>query len=239
MAPILKMIPDCQLVVEELYGAVLHTVLRSHDQQAVALDSPLEQRRPVSQVRNRCPDVRTRGLGGERGGILRDGGREQRLDGRPDAIDDGAQIGGLVALRLAQLFQRRGHRAALGVAHDHSEPRPEHLGRKLDAPHLRWRDDVAGDPDHEQVTEALAKDELRWNAGVGAPEHDGERLLPRARTATRSCSVFYEAAASPAQRPRRFSSPGLRLGGAVSRAPALPSPRLRPTTSSPLSTPPP
>src|SRR5882762_10493722 len=80
MAPILKMIPDCQLVVEELYGAVLHTVLRSHDQQAVALDSPLEQRRPVSQVRNRSPDVCTRGLGGERRGILRDGGREQRLE---------------------------------------------------------------------------------------------------------------------------------------------------------------
>src|SRR5213083_1620095 len=102
MAPILKTISDCQSVVEELHGAGLHTVLRSHDQQAVALDSSLEQRRTMSQVRNRRSDVRARGLRGERRGILRDGGREQRLDCWPDAIDDRAQIGRLVPLRLAQ-----------------------------------------------------------------------------------------------------------------------------------------
>ncbi len=121
----------------------------------------------MSQVRNRRPDVGACGLRGQRRGILRDSGREQRLDCRPDAIDDGAQIGGLVALRLVQLLQRGGHCAALGVAYHDGQARPEHLGRKLDAPHLRRRDDIAGDADDEEVAKALPKDQLGGNAGVG------------------------------------------------------------------------
>src|SRR5258706_8848789 len=103
MAPILKMIADCQSVVEELHGPCFDAVLRSDDQQSISLDAPLEQRRTVSQVRYRRPDVGTRGLGGQRRGILRDGSREQRLDRGPNTIDDGAQVRRLVALRLTQL----------------------------------------------------------------------------------------------------------------------------------------
>src|SRR6266446_72525 len=118
MAPILKMISDCQSIVEELDGAHLHAVLRPNDQQAVPFNPPLEQCRAMSQVIDGRANVGACGFRDERRGIVRHGRGEQRLDRRPDAIDDGAQIGRLVALRLAQLLQRRGYSTALRVSHD-------------------------------------------------------------------------------------------------------------------------
>jgi hypothetical protein len=35
----------------------------------------------------------------------------------------------------------------------------------------------AGDPDHEQVTQALVEDDLRRSTGIGTAEHDGKRPL--------------------------------------------------------------
>jgi len=47
-----------------------------------------------------------------------------------------------MALRLAQLLQRRGHGPALRVSHDDSQPRFEALGAKLDTAYLRRRHDI-------------------------------------------------------------------------------------------------
>src|SRR6266478_7841861 len=118
MAPILKMISDCQSVVEELDSTYLHAVFRPHDQQAISLDSPLEQRRAVSQVIDGGADVGARCFRGERGRIVGHWRGEQRLDRWADAIDEGAQIRRLVALWLTQLRERRGHGATLCVPHD-------------------------------------------------------------------------------------------------------------------------
>ena len=66
------------------------------------------------------------------------GGRlgQERLDRRPDPLDNRAEIGRLSRPRLAQHFQRRRDRPALGVAQHHRQARPETLGRELDAAHL-------------------------------------------------------------------------------------------------------
>jgi hypothetical protein len=62
------------------------------------------------------------------------------------------------------VFVRRGDRAALRVSeHDH-RPCAEACARQLDAANPRGHDDVAGDTDDEEVTEALVEDQLRANA---------------------------------------------------------------------------
>jgi hypothetical protein len=193
-------------LIEELHGAFVDAVLRPHDHQPVALDAPLEQGRPMAQLIDGRPDVGTRRRGGQRRGIVRQGRGEQRFNRRPDPIDNGAQIWRLMALGFPQLFYRRGHGAALRVPHHHSEPRFEPLGRELDAADLRGCDDVAGHADDEQVTETLAEDELRRNAGIGAAENDGKRLLSRARTSSRCCSVLNEAPIALAQTRERLMS---------------------------------
>src|SRR6266550_3494222 len=109
---------------------------------------------------DRRPDVGARGLRGERHGIVRQWRVEQRLDRRPDAIDDGAQIRGLVALRSAQLLQRCGYGPALRVSHDDRQPRFEALGRELVFVKQKTPDDIARDADDEQVTKPLTEDEL-------------------------------------------------------------------------------
>ena len=118
----------------------------------------------MSQVIDGRANVGACGFRGERRRIVRHSRAEQRLDRRPDAIDDGAQIGRLVALWLPQLFQRGSHGAALRVSEHDGQPRLEPLGRKLDATHLRRRDDIARHANDEQVAKALAKDQLRRNA---------------------------------------------------------------------------
>jgi hypothetical protein len=54
-----------------------------------------------------------------------------------------------------------------------SEPR----SRKFNASYTRRGDDVPGDANHEQIAEALIKDDLGRHTRVGATEHDGEGLL--------------------------------------------------------------
>src|SRR5687768_6593656 len=61
----------------------------------------------------------------------------------------------------------------------HHQRRAEPGGRELDAADLRRSDDVSGNPDDEQVAQALVEDDLRGHARVGASENDGERLLAR------------------------------------------------------------
>src|SRR5882672_1049366 len=64
------------------------------------------------------------------------------------------------------------------MAQHHDESRAESRNREFDAADLRWRDDVAGDPDDEQVTESLPEDQLCGDARVRASEDHGEWLLP-------------------------------------------------------------
>jgi len=237
MAPILKMIPDCQLVVEELHGAVLHTVLRSPRSTGPSpLDSPLEQRRPVSQVRNRSPDVlhawpRRRA---PRGSFAM-GGREQRLDCRPDAIDygapDWATRGPAAGGALATWRPTAPHWVWPTTK---AKPRPEHLGRKLDAPHLRRRDDVAGDADDEQGRQSPAqKISSDGNARVGAPEHDRERLFAPGPGRPPEAAPFSTKRRLPSRQP----APALSRAGIIGWAEdflgarAMLSPTMRPMTS--------
>ena len=66
-------------------------------------------------------------------------------------------------------------RAALGVAHHDDEPRSGGRGRELDAAHERGRDDVAGNTDHEEVSEPLVEEELGWRTRVRAGQDDRQR----------------------------------------------------------------
>src|SRR6267142_2840838 len=65
---------------------------------------------------------------------------------------------------------------------------------------------IARDADDEQVAETLAEDELRRDARVGTAEHDRERLLSRAGTASRTRPVCNEAPISLTQARQRFLS---------------------------------
>ena len=51
-------------------------------------------------------------------------------------------------------------------------------GSEFDAPNLRGSDDVAGNANHEQVSEPLIENDLDGNARVRASENDREWLLP-------------------------------------------------------------
>ena len=65
------------------------------------------------------------------------------------------------------------------MAEDDDESGAEPLGRELDAADLGGRDDVAGDPDDEQIAQSLVEDDLDRHTRVRASEDDGERRLPR------------------------------------------------------------
>ena len=58
----------------------------------------------------------------------------------------------------------RGYRPVLCVAENDDERRAEARGREFDAPDLRRRDDIARDPDDEEVAKALVEDDLRGYA---------------------------------------------------------------------------
>jgi hypothetical protein len=65
------------------------------------------------------------------------------------------------------------------MAEDHDQPRPETLGGELDAANLRGRDDVAGDADDEEVSQALIEYDFRGHGRIGASQYDRERILAR------------------------------------------------------------
>src|SRR5438093_6315763 len=148
---------------------------------------------------HRCADVGAGRFLDQRGWILRRRGPKQRLDGRPDAVDNGSQIGRFVYLRLAQLVERSGDRPTLCMPQHDREPGLEALGGELDTADLRGRHDIARDANDEEVAEALSKDQLGGDAGVGAAEHDSEGLLPRAGAIRGAGNALDEAAISLAQ----------------------------------------
>ena len=63
------------------------------------------------------------------------------------------------------------------MAKNDDQPRPESLRRELHAADLGRRNDVSGDTDDEQITNALVENNLGWHARIRAPENDGEGFL--------------------------------------------------------------
>ena len=89
----------------------------------------------------------------------------------------------LVALAVDRLERGR-HGTAAFMPHHDDEAGPEVPHRIRDAPHDVLGDDVAGDPDDEEVAEALVEDELRRDPRVAAGQDRGERMLPRGQMGT-------------------------------------------------------
>jgi hypothetical protein len=63
------------------------------------------------------------------------------------------------------------------VPEDNNEAGSEPRSRKFNASYTRRGDDIPSDANHEQIAEALIKDDLCRHTRVGATEHDGERFL--------------------------------------------------------------
>jgi hypothetical protein len=84
-----------------------------------------------------------------------------------------------LALRWPQeLFDCGQNDPALRVAENHDERSVEPLRGEFDAADLRRSHDVPGNPDDEEVAQALVEDDFRWDPRVRTSENDGERLLP-------------------------------------------------------------
>lgn len=92
--------------VEKLDDPGFERVLGAHNKQPVRLDELLEDLRSVPQVVRRGADVRAHGLPHQGLRIAPELGRQQGLDGRPDPVDDRAQVSRLVG-RLLKLFEGR------------------------------------------------------------------------------------------------------------------------------------
>jgi hypothetical protein len=110
--------------------------------------------------------------------LMHQGRGEERLYGRSDPIDDGANIGRLMWQGLTELVYRRRDRPALAVPQDDGQPRAKAVGRKLHAADLRRRHDVSSHADNEQVAKSLPKDQLGRHPGIGAAQHNRKRRLP-------------------------------------------------------------
>ena len=70
-----------------------------------------------------------------------------------------------------------GNRPAVRVPENDNQTSSEPRSRKFDASYTRRGDDIPSDANHEQIAEALIKDDLGRHTSVGATEHDGEWLL--------------------------------------------------------------
>jgi hypothetical protein len=58
---------------------------------------------------------------------------------------------------------------------------PKLFGREFNAADLGRSDDVAGDPNDEQIAQALVEDDLDGYTRIGTSENGRERLLARGR----------------------------------------------------------
>ena len=63
------------------------------------------------------------------------------------------------------------------MSKDDNKPAAALFRGQLNAADLRWCYNVASNPNDEQVTDSLVKDNLGRHAGVRASEDDGERFL--------------------------------------------------------------
>src|SRR3981081_3390620 len=94
------------------------------------------------------------------------------------------QIAKLILDRSLQLLQSRFNGAALSVSqHDH-QASTELLGGELDTADQGRSDDVAGDTNDEQITQALIEDDFDGHPRIGTAEYGRERLLTRSQFET-------------------------------------------------------
>ena len=124
-------------------------------------------------------------------------GREQRLDGWSNAVDDRTQIRRLFLFRSSELLESRQNGATARVAQYDDERCAEPLRGELDAADLGRRDDVAGDADDEQVAQPLVEDNLRWDSRVRTAEDNCEWLLTCSELTTSCLSQERVDAAHP------------------------------------------
>ena len=91
--------------------------------------------------------------------ILQDG-----LQSRANTINNGTQVRRAVRVLERHFLQCRDDGSAIAVSQDDDQPGIELLCRVLDAADLGRRDDVSGNPDNKQVTNAAIEDEFRRHA---------------------------------------------------------------------------
>src|SRR5690606_26757 len=82
--------------VEEIDEARLERILGTDDDETLVLNQLLEHFRAVAQVASRDANVRPHGVACEALWIVAQRRRKQRLDRRPHAVDDRAQVARLI-----------------------------------------------------------------------------------------------------------------------------------------------
>ena len=78
--------------VEELYDSSIQRIFRADHLKPVSLDQLLEDFRSMSKVVCGHADIRANGLPHQSFGIASEFCRKQRFHGRPDSVNDCAQI---------------------------------------------------------------------------------------------------------------------------------------------------
>ncbi len=136
-----------------------------------------EHHRSVAEVVGRDADVGPHRLLDQGGAVAAVALFEERLHRRANPVHDRTEVAGPLGGVPRDVIEGGRDRAAVGVPHHHHEAGAELLGGELDARHLGGGHDVAGHPDHEQVAEALVKDDLGGHPGIGAAEDDREGVL--------------------------------------------------------------
>lgn len=124
-----------------------------------------------------CPDIGMYCSRGQRVIVTAVVGFEYRFNRRTYPVEDRAQVRRRVRLVAGQFPECRHDRAAIRVPKYDDELRAKLLGCVFDAADLRGRNDVAGNTNDKQVAEALVKNRLDRDPGVGAGEYDGKRTL--------------------------------------------------------------
>src|SRR5690606_6848436 len=137
--------------VEEVHEARFQIALRSDDEEAVVQHAVLQERRAVAELVGGGSHVRAYGDLLEARAVFQQLRLRQVGPRRANALDDGLQVPRRWVLRLEDRVDGRLDGAAVAVSHDDDEARAEMLDGEFDAPDLRGRDDVAGDPDDEEI----------------------------------------------------------------------------------------
>src|SRR5580765_3727125 len=157
---------------EPSHPAGVQLIHGAGDDDFAALDSVRERGR-LAQHAYRLAHVRFDSAVNLFGGL--ESGRHARECGL-DLLEQRLNVRRLV-LAVSLGPERRGHRAARFVAEHEHELHAEMVGGVLDAAQFVQRGHVAGDADHEQVSEALVEQGLERNARITAAENRGEGML--------------------------------------------------------------
>src|SRR5208337_3629092 len=74
-------------------------------------------------------------------------------------------------------LNRRFYRATTRMSHDENHLRTEHPRSVFETGNDLGGDNIAGDPSHKNVTNALVEDEFDGNARIGTRQQSRKRLL--------------------------------------------------------------